>query len=41
MKKTIFAAGLTALMSTAAQADVVGLYLGGQVWDNEFTGDFW
>lgn len=40
MKKALLAVSLTALLSTAAQADIVGLYVGGQVWDNEATGTF-
>ncbi|NMP30364.1 TIGR04219 family outer membrane beta-barrel protein [Thalassotalea sp. M1531] len=40
MKKTLIAASLISLMSATAQADVVGLYIGGQIWDNEATGAF-
>lgn len=41
MKKTIIAAGLTALMATSAQADtLLGLYLGGSIWNAETTGSF-
>ncbi|WP_448550978.1 TIGR04219 family outer membrane beta-barrel protein [Thalassotalea montiporae] len=40
MRKTLIAAGLASLMSTAAHADVVGLYIGAQIWDNEAEGIF-
>lgn len=40
MKKSVIAASLAALVSANAQADVVGVYLGGQVWDNQASGIF-
>lgn len=40
MIKMVFAATLAALYTTNAQADTVGLYLGGQVWQNEASGLF-
>jgi len=42
MKKTLLALGLScaALMSVNAHADVIGLYVGGQVWDNQASGRF-
>lgn len=40
MKKTIIAAALLAASATSAQADTIGLYVGGQVWDNEASGLF-
>lgn len=40
MKKLALAATLTALLSTNVQADAIGIYLGGQVWDNQATGTF-
>ncbi|MGJ8691604.1 MAG: TIGR04219 family outer membrane beta-barrel protein [Thalassotalea sp.] len=41
MKKTIIAAGLTALMATSAQADtLLGLYVGGSIWNAEASGSF-
>ncbi|GHE86890.1 TIGR04219 family outer membrane beta-barrel protein [Thalassotalea profundi] len=40
MKKIFFAATLTALFTTNAQADTVGLYLGGQIWQSEASGVF-
>ena len=40
MRKTIVAGVLAGLMSSAAQADVVGLYIGGHVWGNEADGVF-
>jgi len=38
MKKLILAASLTALFTTTAQADAIGLYLGGQIWDRQAEG---
>ena len=38
MKKQILAATTAALLSTSASADVLGLYIGGQYWNNEATG---
>lgn len=40
MKKAAIALTLTSIISTAVQADAVGLYLGGQVWDTEAQGVF-
>lgn len=41
MKKTLIASSMAAmLMSATAQADVVGLYVGAQLWDSGFTGTF-
>jgi len=38
MKKTILAVGLSTLLSANANADALGIYLGGQVWDADVTG---
>lgn len=39
MKKTIIAAGLATLLTASVQADtLLGLYLGGHIWDVETTG---
>jgi len=39
MKKTIIAAGIATLLSASAQADtLLGLYLGGHIWDVKTTG---
>lgn len=40
MKRTLIAAGIAAMLSANAYADVVGVYIGGQVWDNEVEGVF-
>ncbi|MEW6989115.1 TIGR04219 family outer membrane beta-barrel protein [Colwelliaceae bacterium 6441] len=41
MKKVILAAAISALLSSNAQADTVaGIYIGGQVWNNEASGIF-
>jgi len=40
MKKTTFAAIFIALFTANVQADTVGLYLGGQIWQNEASGSF-
>lgn len=40
MKKTAIAATLAVLMSASAQADVLGLYIGGQYWDTKASGMF-
>ncbi|NQY35615.1 MAG: TIGR04219 family outer membrane beta-barrel protein [Alteromonadaceae bacterium] len=40
MKKIVIAVSLLALMSMSTKADVVGVYIGGQVWDNEAQGVF-
>ena len=40
MKKIAFAATLAALFTANIQADTVGLYLGGQIWQSEASGIF-
>jgi len=40
MKKTAFAVTLAALFTANVQADTVGLYVGGQVWQSEASGIF-
>jgi len=41
MKKTIIAVGISALLSASVQADtLLGLYVGGHVWNTEATGNF-
>ena len=40
MKKTAFAATLAALFTANVQANTVGLYLGGQIWQSEASGIF-
>lgn len=40
MKRTVFVATLATLYTTNVQADTVGLYLGGQVWQSEASGIF-
>lgn len=41
MKKTIIAAGIATLLSASVQADtLLGLYIGGHIWDVETTGSF-
>ena len=40
MNKTIFATILTTLFTTNIQADTVGLYLGGQIWQSDASGVF-
>lgn len=40
MKKAIIAASLAGLLSASVQADVIGLYVGGQYWDNDASGIF-
>ncbi len=42
MKKTLLALSLScaSLFSTTAHADAVGLYIGGQMWDNQASGEF-
>ena len=41
MKKLVLAASVAALLSTSVQADtLLGLYLGGQVWDVAASGTF-
>lgn len=40
MKKTIIAAGLATLLSASVQADtLLGLYLGGHIWDAQASGN--
>jgi outer membrane protein len=38
MKKIALAATLATILSTHAQADALGIYLGGQIWDNQASG---
>lgn len=40
MKKIALAAALATVLSTNVQADALGIYLGGQVWDNQASGTF-
>lgn len=40
MFKNAFVVTVAALFTTSVQADTVGLYLGGQIWQSEFTGGF-
>lgn len=41
MKKTVLAASLALSIATSAQADTLaGIYLGGQIWQNEASGEF-
>jgi len=40
MKKKAFAATLVVLFTANVQADTVGLYVGGQIWQNEASGSF-
>jgi len=40
MKKALIATTMATLLSASAQADVVGVYIGGHVWDNEVKGVF-
>lgn len=40
MKKLLLAASIAAMSSSQAYADNIGLYIGGQIWDNEATGLF-
>lgn len=40
MNKKFFAATLAALLTASVQADTVGLYLGGQIWQSEASGNF-
>ncbi len=40
MKKIALVAALTTVLSTNVQADALGIYLGGQVWDNQASGTF-
>ena len=38
MKKLALAVTLASLLSTNVQADAIGIYLGGQIWDNKASG---
>ena len=38
MKKIALAVTLASILSTNAQADALGIYLGGQLWDNQASG---
>jgi outer membrane protein len=40
MKKLALAVTLASLLSTNVQADAIGIYLGGQIWDNKASGTF-
>jgi outer membrane protein len=40
MKKIALAAALATVLSTNVQADAIGIYLGGQIWDNQASGTF-
>ena len=40
MKKALIAASCAALLSATAQADVLGIYVGGSVWQQETSGDY-
>lgn len=40
MKKIVVAAALASILSTNVQADALGIYLGGQLWDNQASGTF-
>lgn len=40
MRKIAFAVTFAALLSTNVQADTVGLYLGGQIWQSDASGTF-
>ena len=40
MKKIVLAAALASILSTNVQADALGIYLGGQLWDNQASGTF-
>lgn len=40
MKKIALAVTLASILSTNAQADALGIYLGGHVWDNQASGVF-
>lgn len=40
MKKAVIAAGVAAMLSAGVQADVLGVYIGGQYWDVEAEGNF-
>mgnify|MGYP006102539031 CR=1 FL=1 len=38
MKKIALVATLASILSTNVQADALGIYLGGQIWDNHASG---
>ena len=38
MKKIALAVTLATILSTNVQADALGIYLGGQIWDNQASG---
>ncbi|ASP48141.1 TIGR04219 family outer membrane beta-barrel protein [Cognaticolwellia beringensis] len=40
MKKIALVATLASILSTNVQADALGIYLGGQIWDNQASGTF-
>ena len=40
MKKIALAAILASILSTNVQADALGIYFGGQIWDNQASGVF-
>jgi hypothetical protein len=40
MKKMVYAATIAALFTANVQADTVGLYFGGQIWQSEASGTF-
>ncbi|MBO9489721.1 TIGR04219 family outer membrane beta-barrel protein [Endozoicomonas sp. G2_1] len=40
MKKAVIAAGVASMLSAGVQADVLGVYVGGQYWDVEAEGNF-
>ncbi len=40
MKKIALAVTLASILSTNAHADALGIYLGGNIWDNNATGTF-
>lgn len=40
MKKIALVAALATVLSTNVQADALGIYLGGQIWDNQASGTF-
>jgi len=40
MKKIALAATLATVLSTNVHADAIGIYLGGQIWDNQASGTF-
>ncbi|MBA6392045.1 TIGR04219 family outer membrane beta-barrel protein [Colwellia sp. BRX10-3] len=40
MKKLALVVTLASILSTNVQADALGIYLGGQIWDNQASGTF-